>query len=129
MSERLVDMFFSDQFIRDLGNAIKGVFPEFDLEKFRRLIYSEDWNSKELKAKMHHTSDCMAATLPQDYAQAHYPRLKNDCSCHWYPFKTTGVSQVCIVTRRGPPSRLVLQSRSGTISSSLSNCPRAARRS
>jgi len=70
MSERLADIFFSDQFIRELGKTIKGVYPDFDQEKFNRLIYSDDWNNMELKAKMHHTTDSMAATLPEDYPMA-----------------------------------------------------------
>jgi len=70
MSERLADIFFSDQFIRELGDAIKGVYSDFDQEKFNRLIYADDWNSKELKAKMHHTTDSLVATLPEDYPLA-----------------------------------------------------------
>ena len=80
MSERLVDMFFSDKFITDLGNAIKENYPGFDQVEFNRQIYTEEWKSKELKEKMHHTTRCLGATLPEDYAEA----LKiqgDDCGC------------------------------------------------
>jgi 3-methyladenine DNA glycosylase AlkC len=70
MSERLVDMFFSDKFITELGNKIKDRYPDFDQAQFNRLIYNKDWASKELKEKMHHTTRCLGATLPEDYSQA-----------------------------------------------------------
>lgn len=70
MSERLVDIFFSDQFIMELGKAIMRVYPHFDQQKFNRLIYTDEWNSEGLKAKMHHTTDSLVATLPEDYPEA-----------------------------------------------------------
>ena len=70
MTERLKDLFFSDDFIKELGRAIAGVYPEFDQAEFHRLIHSDDWESKELKQKMHHVTQSLVATLPKDYAQA-----------------------------------------------------------
>ncbi|MFC2098967.1 DNA alkylation repair protein [Bacteroidota bacterium] len=70
MAERLKDLFFSDSFISELGIAIKGVYPDFDQAEFNRLIYADDWKSKELKEMMHHTSYCLAETLPKEYPAA-----------------------------------------------------------
>lgn len=70
MAERLKDLFFTDTFIVDLGKAIKGVYPDFDQDEFCRLIYAGDWEDKELKQRMHHTTHCLAATLPKDYPQS-----------------------------------------------------------
>lgn len=70
MPERLKDLFFSDKFITELGDAIQDVYPDFDQEEFNRLIYGDDWRSKELKQKMRHTTHCLAATLPEDYPTA-----------------------------------------------------------
>ena len=70
MSERLVDMFFSEEFIRELGNSIKGLYPGFDQATFTSLIYADGWEKKELKEKMHHTSRCLGATLPDNYSEA-----------------------------------------------------------
>jgi len=70
MTERLKDLFFSDQFIEELGDSIKEVYPDFDLAKFKRLVYTDDWESKELKQMMHHITQCLAETLPGDYQTA-----------------------------------------------------------
>lgn len=70
MVERLKDRFFSDKFIKDLGRAIKEAYPEFEQSEFTSLIYSDEWESKELKQKMHHITNSMSATLPGDYSRA-----------------------------------------------------------
>ncbi len=70
MAERLKDLFFSDKFFTELGAAIQGVYPDFDQIEFNHLIYGDDWESKELKQKMRHTSQSLRATLPKDYPTA-----------------------------------------------------------
>ena len=70
MTERLKDLFFSEDFLAELGKAIKEVYPDFDRDGFHQKIYSEDWDKKELKQRMHHTTQCMAAALPEDYSEA-----------------------------------------------------------
>ena len=70
MADRLKDRFFSDKFFTELGTAIQGVYPEFDQKEFNSLIYGDDWESKELKQKMRHTTLCLGATLPNDYPTA-----------------------------------------------------------
>jgi len=67
MPEKLKDLFFSDKFIMELGNATQDVYPDFDQTEFNHLIYGDDWESKELKQKMRHTTHCLEATLPKDY--------------------------------------------------------------
>lgn len=70
MAERLKDLFFKDIFITGLGDAIQNVYPDFSRTDFNRLIYSDDWEGKELKQKMHHLTLCLAAFLPKDYPAA-----------------------------------------------------------
>ena len=70
MAERLKDLFFSDKFIKELGESIKEVYPDFDLAMFNRLVYVDDWEGKELKQMMHHITQCLAQTLPGDYPAA-----------------------------------------------------------
>lgn len=70
MTERLKDLFFSDKFIKELGDSIKEVYPDFDLEMFKHLVYFDDWENKELKQMMHHITHCLAETLPEDYPAA-----------------------------------------------------------
>ena len=70
MAERLKDMFFTNQFITDLGEAIQGEYPEFDRARFSGLIYTNDWEDKELKQRMRHITESMSAALPSDYPSA-----------------------------------------------------------
>jgi 3-methyladenine DNA glycosylase AlkC len=70
MPEKLKDIFFSNVFIDQLGETIQGLYPDFEVEEFKRLVYDDDWESRELKAKMRHISGCLHATLPREYPQA-----------------------------------------------------------
>lgn len=70
MTVRLKDLYFSDKFITELGKAIRAVYLDFNQADFNRLIYSDDWENKELKQKMHHITQCLVETLPKDYPQA-----------------------------------------------------------
>jgi 3-methyladenine DNA glycosylase AlkC len=70
MAERLKDLFFKDEFITELGDAIQNGYPDFDQIDFNHLIYSDEWEGMELKQKMHHVTHCLAALLPKDYPAA-----------------------------------------------------------
>jgi len=70
MAEKLKDLFFSNSFIKQLGDAIQPIYPDFDKEKFIRLVYDGTWETKELKEKMRHITRCLHETLPKDYPKA-----------------------------------------------------------
>jgi 3-methyladenine DNA glycosylase AlkC len=70
MPEKLKDLFFTTSFIRQLGDAIRQVYPDFDREKFIRLVSDSTWDTKELKARMRHVSHCLHETLPKDFPEA-----------------------------------------------------------
>ena len=93
MTERLKDLFFSDQFIAELGKAIKGVYSDFDQDEFKRLIYADDWESKELKQMMHHITHCLAATLPKDYP--HALKILKEIAPHFEGFNAMIFPDLC----------------------------------
>lgn len=70
MPENLKNIFFSNNFITKLGNTILDVYPAFDTIEFNQLIYGDEWDSMELKQKMHHLMHCLEATMPGDYPSA-----------------------------------------------------------
>ncbi len=70
MAQKLKDRFFTRSSIRQLADGIEGVYPAFDKGRFLALIYDEDWESRELKAKMRHTTRCLRATLPDSFPEA-----------------------------------------------------------
>jgi 3-methyladenine DNA glycosylase AlkC len=70
MAERLKNMFFTASSINDVAGTLKEYYPGFDKEKFTRLVFTEDWESKELKERMRHTTTCLHKTLPESYEEA-----------------------------------------------------------
>jgi len=70
MTERLKDLFFSDDFVSELGTTIQELYPAFDSSAFSLMVKGDNWESKELKEKMYHISQCMGRALPEDYPSA-----------------------------------------------------------
>jgi 3-methyladenine DNA glycosylase AlkC len=70
MAEKLKDLFFADAFLQQLADAIEGVHPAFDRERFARLVYGGTWDDLALKAKMHHITGALHETLPQAFPAA-----------------------------------------------------------
>ncbi|MCK4465118.1 MAG: DNA alkylation repair protein [Bacteroidales bacterium] len=70
MAERLKDIFFTKSSINKFGDTLKRFYPGFDKTKFAGLVFNSNWESKELKEKMRHTSRCLFETLPKSYKEA-----------------------------------------------------------
>ena len=70
MPEKLKDLFFTASFVADLGEALHRVFPEFDRDKFTRLVFDASWESRELKERMRHVTECLHETLDKEYPEA-----------------------------------------------------------
>ncbi|OQX94317.1 hypothetical protein B6I21_09610 [candidate division KSB1 bacterium 4572_119] len=70
MPERLKDIFFTRDSLNKFGDIVKNHYPEFDKDKFLSLIFTSEWESKELKGKMRHTTICLRETLPPDLKQS-----------------------------------------------------------
>lgn len=70
MPEQLKNIFFTPESLGDLAANIQSVYPDFDKERFQKMINDDEWESRELKEKMYHTTRCLHATLPRDYADA-----------------------------------------------------------
>ncbi len=68
--ERLKDQFFTDSSIKELAKTVQQFFPEFDIEQFIQLIFDNDWDDRELKQQMRHTTQCLHAALPESYHEA-----------------------------------------------------------
>jgi 3-methyladenine DNA glycosylase AlkC len=70
MSTRLKDLFFSNVAIDRLGDSIQQHYEGFDKEQFVLRVYDEDWESRELKARMRHVTQCLHEALPSEYTVA-----------------------------------------------------------
>jgi len=69
MADRLKDMFFTNSSINQFADTIRQYYPEFNKNKFVNSVFNDEWNSKELKEKMYHTTVCLHETLPENYKQ------------------------------------------------------------
>jgi 3-methyladenine DNA glycosylase AlkC len=70
MPEKLKDLFFTASFVAELGEALQRVCPEFDKGKFARLVFDASWESRELKERMRHVTECLHETLGKEYPDA-----------------------------------------------------------
>lgn len=70
MAEKLKDVFFTRVTLTQLAEAITRVDAKFDRAKFLALVFDDDWESKELKARLRHAAICLGQVLPKSYAQA-----------------------------------------------------------
>lgn len=70
MAERLKNIFFTKSSVKNFTNVIGESFPEFNREKFSKLIYTNEWEGLELKQKMRHISFALKGTLPENFEKA-----------------------------------------------------------
>lgn len=69
MASPLKDL-YSPAFYDRLTKALAVTIPDFDKRKFVKEIFSPDFESKELKERMKHTSKVLHNFLPADYTQS-----------------------------------------------------------
>ena len=70
MAERLKDMFFTEESVNALANAVKQAHARFDKEAFIQLVFDEAFTGLELKQMMRHTTECLHQLLPKSYGRA-----------------------------------------------------------
>lgn len=61
---------YDKAFINGLGKLITKAYPKFDSKKFKKLVFSRDWDLKELKERMRHISLSLYEVLPKDFQKA-----------------------------------------------------------
>jgi len=70
MAEKLKDMFFTSSSIKAMADVLKRYYPDFDKKRFVSLVFDDGFESKELKARMRHTTQCLRQVLPKSYKKA-----------------------------------------------------------
>lgn len=75
---------FYDYFIR----SFQEIFPAFDGKKFKKEIYSGNWNELELKERMRKSADVLANHLPKNFVEA--APLLHMYSDNWHNTKKRG---------------------------------------
>ncbi len=70
MAERLKHVFFTEESIHALADAVKPHYARFDKRKFVRLVLDDAFKDLELKQMMRHTTECLHQTLPKSYERA-----------------------------------------------------------
>ncbi len=63
---------YSPAFYENLSNILSKVIPTFDKVKFTNLIFDNNWENKQLKERMKHTSIVLNHFLPGNFGNAAY---------------------------------------------------------
>lgn len=66
----LLKEIYSDSFYNNFADVVIEVLPAFDKKKFKQLIFNENWQNKELKERMRHTSLVLGHFFPKDFEKA-----------------------------------------------------------
>jgi 3-methyladenine DNA glycosylase AlkC len=61
---------YSPRFYNGLADTLKEVLPSFQKQLFLKQIFTDEFEAKELKARMRHTSEVLHQFMPSDYKQA-----------------------------------------------------------
>lgn len=69
MAEPLKNL-LNETYFKHFTTVFQQVDSDFDAEKFWRLLFDENWESRELKQRMRHASHTLRQMLPQDYIEA-----------------------------------------------------------
>jgi len=70
MAELLKEQFFTSASMNKLADTLKKFYPAFDKEKFLGLVFDKNFDKKELKERMRHTTECLHKVLPKSYPRA-----------------------------------------------------------
>jgi 3-methyladenine DNA glycosylase AlkC len=70
VAEKLKDMFFTKASVTALAKTIAKIHPDFPQKRFINLVFDENFEMLELKARMRHTTECLRQTLPQSYKRS-----------------------------------------------------------
>src|ERR1700676_2839952 len=61
---------YSPAFYKNLTNALAVVMPSFNKQRFTSQIFTDNFNDKELKERMRHTTQVLHAFLPSDFKKS-----------------------------------------------------------
>lgn len=61
---------FAAQYVVDLATAIQAIYPQFDAVTLPACVFDNNWEQRELKARMRHITLCLHDFLPVDFRAA-----------------------------------------------------------
>lgn len=70
MAESYTELFFTKQSLGAMMTALSKVYPQLDAKKFNELIHDSEWESRAIKARMRHVTECMHQVLPDSFDEA-----------------------------------------------------------
>jgi 3-methyladenine DNA glycosylase AlkC len=60
---------YSPAFYKILAGTLAEIIPSFNRQRFTSQIFTDDFNEKELKARMRHTTEVLHAYMPSDFTK------------------------------------------------------------
>ena len=79
---------YNKKFIANFSKNILKVYPKFNTNKFKSLVFNNEWNDLELKGRMRHITLSLHEVLPNDFVKAAkiLSKLKNDQDIHGFEY-------------------------------------------
>lgn len=70
MAEFQLKNIYNRDYIKAFSEELTEIYPDFDKNRFRRLVFDKSWDLLELKQRMRHITQCLHDLLPQDFQKA-----------------------------------------------------------
>lgn len=70
MADRLKDIFFTRESLMAFAESVKRAEPTFQPEVFLRMVFGREWDTLELKDRMHRVAVALHDVLPSSYPRA-----------------------------------------------------------
>jgi 3-methyladenine DNA glycosylase AlkC len=67
LAEKLKDKYFTRASTNAFGDLIRQYYSDFDKDRFVHLVFDDEWESREFKERMRHTTRCLHELLPENY--------------------------------------------------------------
>ncbi|MCO4781801.1 MAG: DNA alkylation repair protein [Candidatus Cloacimonetes bacterium] len=61
---------FNEAFVSLLATYLKARYSDFDIDRFEKSVFQDDFENKELKQRMRHITHCLKQFLPQNFTEA-----------------------------------------------------------
>lgn len=61
---------YNEKFLQQVAAEITAAHPQFDSQKFQKLVFDKNWSNLELKQRVRHISNCLRQILPADFRAA-----------------------------------------------------------
>lgn len=79
-------LLLNEALIQTFSAAVCRVYPDFDADRFTRLVFDENWDDRELKPRIRHITLSLGTCLPADYEESLHILTKVAPHCRGFEY-------------------------------------------